>query len=506
MQQIQVQLKNLREHPAQMRTEMGTEEMARLTLQVCERGLDAHQPIVAAANGDGTFRVVSGHRRWLAALLAHEVRARLDGRKKTVVDLDFVYQLVLDCASAQPTPVAVCALCGAVLEGGEDAEGWCPTCENRVEVQVEPRSVASPSALMGLYGPLTERHGEDKVPIVLFEGGEKEEILALQAANFGQEAPDLLGQARSYAAVQAGATVAEIAANTGQSVGRVEAVLALSGAPQGLAQAIVAGDVALGVAAEVARLRKKAQREGITRYILERETCTVEEVHDVVSALRKWQPPAVSLDPDTTPNERNHARLLAALWADAEKNDPARAWRAAAWAVTMHGMRLEHLDVQGDERGLLCQAVPEARCENCQLRELLRAAPPFRYPHYACQQAEEPGPCFDGVFGQDPFYVQVPFGWEEYPGVQCTNRRGPVCLSAEDFRQAVEAAARPAGGESHKGWFLEGLKNEIGNLSDGQLWTLVTWVTADWMRHSGRGRQYLLPLPDGRTLCYADRT
>jgi hypothetical protein len=691
MQQVQVQLKNLREHPAQMRTRMDVEEMARLTLQVHERGLDAHQPIVAAANGDGTFRVVSGHRRWLAALLAHEVRARLDGKKKTNVDLDFVYQVVLDCASAQPTQVAVCALCGAVLEGGESAEGWCPTCENWVEVQVEQReqrSVASPSALMGLYGPLSERCGEDKVPVVLFEGDVKEEILALQAANFGQETPDLLGQARSYAAaVQAGATAAEIAANTGQSVGRVEAVLALSDAPQELARAIVAGDVALGVAAEVARLKKKAQREGITRYVLEREACTVEEVHDVVSALRKWRPPAVSLDPETTPGERNHTRLLAALWAGAEKQDPARAWRAAAWAVTMHGMRMEHLGVQGDERGLLCRAVPEARCEDCQLRELLRAAPPFRYPHYACQYEEQPGPCFDGVFGQDPFYVQMPFGWEEYPGVQRTSRRGPVCLSAEDFRQAIEAAvataerdgaedeeaAGPSGpgghpasaasvsglptsttadvagqratirsyieehtqmsgarhplatrceicryrldgsptkdpgvppcqwaarrrwveflvrtpvvagengrletiegqeiplcrqfapvptwndlipahpsppgmprewmaatieamtgaveeraygsesrmvcefltgrplkaGESHKGWFLEGLKAEIGNLSDGQLWTLVTWVTADWMRHSGRGRQYLLPLPDGRVLCYADRT
>ncbi|MBN1179930.1 MAG: ParB N-terminal domain-containing protein [Anaerolineae bacterium] len=669
MQQVQMQLKSLREHPAQMRTRMDVEEMARLTLQVHERGLDAHQPVVVAANGDGTFRVVSGHRRWLAVLLAHEVRARLDGKKKATVDLDFVYRVVLDCASAQPTEVAVCALCGAVLEGGESAEGWCPTCENWTEVQVEQRSIVSPSALMGLYGPLSERYGEDKIPVVLFEGGEKEEILALQAANFGQETPDLLGQARSYAAaVQAGATAAEIAANTGQSAARVEAVLALSDAPQELAQAIVAGDIALGIAAEVARLRKKAQREGITRYVLERETCTVEEVHDVVSALRKWQPPAVSLDPEMTPRERNHARLLAALWADAEKRDPTRAWRAAAWAIVTCSMRLEHLDVQGDERELLYQSAPEARCENCQLRDLLRAAPPFRYPHYACQQAENPGPCFDGVFGQDPFYAQVPFGWEEYPGVQRV-RNTPACLSAEDLQQAVQAAARAAedesetasppvapgacgtgnavskpsdvadqrtlirsymeqhaqmsgarhplatrceicryrldgsptkdpgvppcqwaarrrwveflvrapadgsgpeiplcrqfapvptwndllpahpsppgmprewmaatieamtgaveeraygsesrmvcefltgrtlkAGESHKGWFLEKLRAEVGNLSDGQLWTLVTWVTADWMRHSGRRRQYLLPLPDGRVLCYADRT
>ncbi len=670
MNTITVKLRSLREHPAQMRTEMDPEEMARLVLQVYVRGLDEHQPIVAAENGDGAYRVISGHRRWLAALLAEKVKARLDGRKDGA-DLDFARQVVSESA-ARPTEVEVCVFCQELLEETQNGEGWCPHCESWVEVCVEPRKVPSPSALPEAYDRLTEQHGGVEVTIALFEGGEKEEILALQAANFGQETPDLLGQAKSYAAaMKAGATADEIVANTGQSVSRVKAVMALSKVPESLAQAVAAGEVALGVAAAVARLRKKVQREGMTRYVLEQDV-TVEGAQQIASVLRKWQPPSVSLDLETTPKERNQARLLAALWNKVTKEDPARTWYAAACSIATRQIRLSYLGVEGDERELLYQLVPEARCENCRLRELLQAAPMFSYPCYPCQQVEEPGVCFAGVFDRDPFYVQVPFGWEGYPGVQRTPRT-PACLSPEEFEQALEAATaereeeggdterdgnsvnlseveyslprvtkvenvaaqralirsymeqhgemsgarhplatrcencryrldgsptqnptvppcqwaarrrnvefrvrvpvedesegpeiplcrqfgpacswndivpehpspprvprawmvgvmkemveaverrkaaasdsrlaceiltgRPLkASESHKGWFLEGLRNEIGNLSDGQLWMLVMWVTADWMRDE-KGR-YLLPLADGRVLRYAER-
>jgi ParB-like chromosome segregation protein Spo0J len=673
-----------------MRTEMDPEEMARLTLQVYERGLSEYQPIVAAEDGDGAYRVVSGHRRWLATLLAEEVRARIDG-KENGVDLDFVRPVVFEFAT-RPAEVRVCNFCGERLEKFRDADGWCDNCENWAEAHVELRDLPSPAALLEAYDTLTERYGDVEIPVVLFEGDEKAEILALQAANFGQETPDLLGQARSYvAAAKAGATVAEIAANSGQSVSRVEAVVALTKVPDGLAQAVAAGDVALGVAAVVSRLRKKAQREGMTRYILERGRCTVEESRQITSLLKKWEPPTVSLDPETTPQGRNQARVAAALWAEAMKQkDASRAWYAVAHICGRALLSLQplsfqawsrYLGIEEDEEDLLHRLVPEARCANCQLRELLQAAPPFSYPHYPCREVEEyQGVCFDGVFGQDPFYVQVPFGWEEYPGVQRTTRT-PVCLSSDDFRQAIEAAtagfdgegsrpeqeggfASPSGyeysspstggasdiagqralirsyldhhgemsgashpvatrcedcqyrlegsptkdptvppcqwaarrrrieflvrtpaegegacpepvegseiprcrqfaptrswndvipehpappgvprewmvaviremvrmverhkaaaadsrlvcehltgrplkaSESHKGWFVEGLESEIGNLSDGQLWTLAMWVTADWMRDQDGAGVYLLPFADGRVLRYTER-
>jgi hypothetical protein len=116
-----VKLRSLREHPAQMRTEMDPEEMARLVLQVYERGLDEHQPIVAAQDSDGAYRVVSGHRRWLAALLAEEVKVRLDG-KKDGANLDFVRQVVSEFA-AHPAEVEVCVFCQELLEETQNGEG-----------------------------------------------------------------------------------------------------------------------------------------------------------------------------------------------------------------------------------------------------------------------------------------------------------------------------------------------------------------------------------------------
>jgi hypothetical protein len=437
-----------------MRTKLDIEEMARLALQVHERGLDGHQPIVAADNGDGTYRVVSGHRRRVAALLAEEVKARANGGD---VDLDFVHRVVCEFAT-RTSEVAVCTACGAVvedlLEGPDGEAGFCPECEDLMEVRVEERGVPSPSALTEAHVPLSELHGDVVVPFALFEGDEKEEILLLQASNFGQEKPDLWGEALSYRAalkLNTKVSVEEIAANTGQPVARIKAVVALTRVPGDLVEAIIEEEVALGVAGEVARLRKKAQREGTTRYILWQGRCKVETVAQIVREMREWQPPSVSLDPEMTPKERNEARLLEAAWGEVEKKDPAEAWFAAARAIAGGGMRLHHLGLDGDEREWLHELVPGARCEECRLGELLREAPDFGYPRYPCQQEEEPGCCFDGVFGQDPFLARVPFGWQGYPGVEMAGagRRYPVCLRADAFREALAAAVaeREADGE-----------------------------------------------------------
>ena len=465
MKTLNVPARSLREHPAQMRTEMDPEEMARLVLQVYERGLDAHQPIVVAANGDGTYRVVSGHRRWLAALLAQEVKVRAGG-KADGVDLDFARQVVCEFA-ARPAEVTVCASCGEPLEIVRDTEEeWCPRCASWVEMRVEMRDRPSASVLPGLYVPLAERHGDLEIPVALFEGSEKEpvlslskeEILLLQAANFGQEAPDLLGQARSYAAaLKAGATAGEIAAHTGQPVSRVETVLALSRVPEPLARAVAAGEIALGVTAAVARLRKGAQREGLAHYVLEQDV-TVEEAQRLATALHKWKPPAVSLDPETTPPARNQARLVGALWAEVHAADPARAWYAAAWAIGSRKASLlawsHWLGAEESERDLLFRLVPEAHCENCCLRELLQVAPLFSYPCYPCQRTDEAGACFQAICGQDPFYLQVPFEWEGYPGVERAGGGSgvPVCRSPEGFRQTLATAtAGDDGGEGASG-------------------------------------------------------
>jgi ParB-like chromosome segregation protein Spo0J len=677
-----VPLGQLVDHGAQMRTRMDPDELARLTLQVYERGLDDHQPIIAVRAEDGTYAIISGHRRRTATLLAEEVRERAAENGGRVVDLDFVQQVLVDLAG-QPGLVTVCAHCGTPLvetvQDGYHGEDWCPHCENWVGPTSDERMVVSPETLVNLHPALLEKHGHVEVPVAIFAGSEKEQILTLQAANFGQEEPDLLGQARSYeAARKAGATPAEIAANTGQSADRVRAVLALANAPEPLQQAILDGTLALGVAKQIARLKKAPQRRAVSRYILDGCRCpTVGEVKTLVSELLDWQPPEVPLDPDLNPQARNGARLLGALWTGAMKEDPEHAWYVIAEAVHRGRIRLADLAGDDDLDARLADLVPGADCEHCQLREAMQEASALfpRYLSHPCQTGEGANACMQGVFAGDPFWVQVPWGWEDYPGV-CRRTGGAIgCSSVEDFREAIAAAAAgreaeenetdaddggpggpdgrytpppqaatpqdvagqrelirsfiehhldlsgarhplatrcedcryrldgsptkdpsvppcqwaakrrgvqfwirvPAddGGEgpqvplcrqyaptrtwkeivqehpappgvprewmmhlielqvrdiqgkagygsearqaceiltgrplkasdSHRGWFMEGLKEQAGNLSTGQLWTLLMWVSVDWMYH--HHYRYLLPMPDGRTLLYNERS
>ena len=58
----QALLKQFKAHRAQMRTQYDLDELATLTLQVYERGLDAWSPIVAAAHED-EYHIISGHRQ-----------------------------------------------------------------------------------------------------------------------------------------------------------------------------------------------------------------------------------------------------------------------------------------------------------------------------------------------------------------------------------------------------------------------------------------------------------
>ena len=49
--------------------------------------------------------------------------------------------------------------------------------------------------------------------------------------------------------------------------------------------------------------------------------------------------------------------------------------------------------------------------------------------------------------------------------------------------------------ERYEEWFEKQLGEQIGNLSDGQLFTLLVWATAEWQR--GLGKPFSLPLSDG---------
>ncbi|TET55109.1 MAG: hypothetical protein E3J64_00785, partial [Anaerolineales bacterium] len=307
-------------HQAQMRTRMDIDEMAQLTVQVYQRGISEHQPILAADNGDGTYRIVSGHRRKLAALFAAEVKSR-NGKGRPRVEQ--VRRLILEFAKRNETVVR--CHCGGDVRGQSVNEEtgaqhkYCDSCGGWVEPVEVVVEVFSPSDLPLADGALCEKHGKVEVPVVLFEGSKKDEILALQASNFGQETPDLLGQAKSYAAARGeGATESEIAANCGETTGHVKAVLTLNKVPEALAEAIAAGDAPLGLAVAIAKL-KKGQMTGVTQYVLDHEL-NVERTQRLVKELSDWTAPGLGLDAELLPHERNEARVEGAVWGELVTN------------------------------------------------------------------------------------------------------------------------------------------------------------------------------------------
>lgn len=162
-------LQLLKPHPAQMRSRYDLDELATLTLQVYQRGLDAWHPILVSQNpglskaegGEG-YHIVSGHRRYMAYVLAQAY------------------------------------LAAHTIQAGQSQDG--------------EETAVSLESIRQFIGQLVEKHGmletavselltflgQETIPVLLFEGSPKAEILSLQAANYGGEKPDMLGIAHSF--------------------------------------------------------------------------------------------------------------------------------------------------------------------------------------------------------------------------------------------------------------------------------------------------------------------
>jgi hypothetical protein len=440
---ITAKLSQLQDNPAQCRTLIQAWPLAELALQVYTDGVSPHHPFVVADNGDGSYRLVSGHRLRNAALLAEEIKKQR-GAENGVTLFD-VWDVLCDVAGTDQE-VIVCDACNTIAEVDDRRNVYCRRCESWVDAHTEIRKFPDADTLPDLHQVLANR-GDAEVPVVLYEGSPKEEILMLQQANAGGEKPDLLGLARSFAAaVEAGATPEEIATANTIPESRVSAILMLNCIPADLARAIADGDMALGVARELSRLKgDELKLDAAAEAIRLRGGCYVEQVAKLVSTLQNWETPVVPLDPEMAPRQRNGARLIAALWAKTLSEDPARAWLAVARGALHHrGMCVEFLS-DASLSDLLYELVPEARCETCQLREQLKRAP-FGLWHnkYPCQTGDDEVKCCGRAVGpSDPYVVRVPYDWSGYPGVERTGYSERACFSAEDFDRAIEAALAP---------------------------------------------------------------
>jgi len=393
-------------HPAQMRTQYDSDTLAALALQIYERGLHEWQPLVASKRPGSDaehphYHLISGHRRHMARLFAFALR-----------------DWVVDPPDAEVTLETAVSLVHSFIEA----------------------STSLPEAVTALL----DKYGMEEVSFVLFEGGEKDEILALQAANYGGEVPDMLGVAHSfYQAAEAGATVKEIARNSGQSEQYVRNHLALGNIPPLLAEHIAAGDLPLSVARTVADL-PDPKRAGLTILILanlsaDSSKLTAKEIKQCATTLKQWnglQRPLVVKHQ----TQRNIARALVALWTQVVEAYPEDAYSAAAMLIHRHlheepwvkpekltfwfqtlGGDLYFNNGEINWTAITEHLLPELSCKSCPIAQLpshcLQTDVDVTCRLGEASTSEQMERCLHGLTADDPFDVRVPWEWSAYPSV-----------------------------------------------------------------------------------------
>ncbi len=466
-------LAQLQIHSGHDRTRYDLNKLAGLTLQVVQRDLDGWQPITAAALADERFSIISGHRRWLARILAYGVQewaalpqhaerlAQSDG-----IDLPFVRDLLVEIVQTL-----------WARQAGDTA------VSTQSLVQVETLSA---EMVHHAVTQLLQLYGDKPVTIAEFNGDAKAQMLALQAANSNREDPDPLGLAKSYvAAYEAGATPTEIARHSGVHTEFVLNHLALTQVPPALAAAISAGTLPMGMARLIVR-QDKPLADGLSAFVIatlapEQSTATVSGIKAAVKRLKKWHGLQSPLTPPPKQTQRNIARILAALWQQTVAADATRAWTAAVAMAYQDLLDDPWLDAKRTAQWFqLLDADRHYHSPNGQLdwprivTELLRSVscttcPVGQLPRQSLQSdigegrdgvtgipcrlhaKGEHSACLHGYADKDPLQVPVPFDWGTHPGVLQENG-GYVVKSADTLQQAwqhqqaleKEAAAQQA--------------------------------------------------------------
>lgn len=395
-------IKNLKQHPAQMRTVYDIESMATLCLQIYQRGLDEWQTLLASPNGEEeTYFIISGHRRRMARLLAWALADWATDHPDTEIGIEVVRTMITTL-------------------------------------------VDSLGSLEKVIAALLEKYGDREIPIALFEGSQKAEILSLQAANYGSEQADMMGIAHSFRqALEAGATLEEIGRNCGQSVHYVHNHLALTNIPPELAQRIAAGELPMSVARTVADL-SEPKRTGLSVFILANEPgkLTAKAIKDCATTLRKWSGLQMPLMTKHQ-SQRNIARALVRLWGQVVEAYPEDAYAAAAMLVyrSLHDepwankekLTLWFQALGGDTyftdgrinwTAVVAYLITEVACETCPIAQLPNQQLRSDLSQgqggllgMPCRLGEKATRCIHGLAPNDNFDVRVPWDWSQHPGV-----------------------------------------------------------------------------------------
>lgn len=422
---LSVPMGNLHTHPAQMRTVYDPIAMASLTLQVLHAGgVAAWHPLVATPRPEGKgYFIVSGHRRRMALLFSWAFADGHTGASEETVTLDAVQTFLETLLTNHST--------------------------------VEEAAAA-------LLPPYAER----LVPIHLFEGDLKAQILALQQANYGADTPDPLGIAHSFhAALQACATERQIAHNAGVSLTYVKKHLALLRVPPSLANAITDNLLPLSMAEVVVDVPSEVARLGLAFFVVTNAAqVTIEGVRACVARLKAWDPfrtPPMTL---AHQGQRNMIRILATLWDRAIQQDAPRAWASAAlllyrnisphapwesqsayteWVKSLGG-EAYYRDPDGILwESLVRECLTEVTCLTCPVHTLpptflvrdLSDRPGVLGRPCRTREREHATRCINGFAPGDPIDVRVPFEWATHPGV---TKQGShyVVMGTEALEQA----------------------------------------------------------------------
>ena len=421
-------IKQLQAHPAQMRTTYDLDTLASLTLQVYERNLDDWQAIVATPTDD-KFHIISGHRRHMAQLLAFALRDWAEEHPDTEVTIEVVRTMLVTL-------------------------------------------VESLGSLEKVIASLLVKYGDEEISFITFAGSQKAQILALQAANYGSEKPDMLGIAHSFRqALEAGATPEEIARNCGQHVRFVQNHLALTDIPPELAQRIATGELPMSVATAVADL-PEPKRTGLAIFILANEMgkLTAKAIKDCSAALKKWSGLQVPLMVKHQ-SQRNIARALVRLWGQVVEAYPEDAYAAAAmliyrdvheepwsnkekltlWFQALGGDTYFTDVAQGGRHGginwtaVVEYLITEVTCDTCPIAQLPQQQLRSDLSQgqggvlgMPCRAGETATRCLHGLALDDHFDVRVPWDWSDHPGV--VNEAGDYRVkSYEDLLAAWQA-------------------------------------------------------------------
>lgn len=314
---MEASVRDLRVNEAQMRTRAAVAELARLAAQV-QKGLDPNLALLLRPDGHGGFVVISGHRRWLALMIAF----------LTLADLEEGHT-----APASLMQVTIEDVCGS-------EDGFVLLDEE-------------------LYTFLQEQMPETlTVPYRLWDGLPMEEVLLLIKANSGAEAPDLVGQARAFAIAHArGVPYDRLARVTGLPMGQVRTMIEMLALPDIFLQLLNDELLRLEVIPPVfglSQIQVKALAEALKIRVVQDaerlpEGQSLQNYTNQVelAILQMAIEPEVPKRTQQAPESVNRAITVQAIWERARAEAPDQLYRAIA-IESLAGQRLTAIARQVD--------------------------------------------------------------------------------------------------------------------------------------------------------------